>query len=241
MSNPDGSIKFNGPFSKIAEWVKLSKEIGIDYHSMEIKWHDGICYFNTKLTNWKTKTDYAAQFAELSRRAKIPFMFYYSSLIDHNPQFDSIQPKPHATESIIALGRQPVYEDYLRGHYREIMEQYGPDGIWLDWYWPIIRQKRASNSSENIIRTPCLPSTSPITCPAPTKGLTSPRARRTIWTVPISSFFAPGTQRFPSGAAPGNGRRSTAACRAIPRRSSRPRGAGGPIPPCGTIPSSSFA
>ena len=136
MSNPDGSIKFNGPFPKIAEWVKLSKEIGIDYHSMEIKWHDGICYFNTKLTNWKTKADYAGQFAELSRRAKIPFMFYYSSLIDHNPQFDSIQPKPRSTESIIALGRQPVYEDYLRGHYREIMEQYGPDGIWLDWYWP---------------------------------------------------------------------------------------------------------
>ena len=136
MSNPDGSIKFNGPFPKIAEWVKLSKEIGLDYHSMEIKWHDGICYFNTKLTNWKTKADYAGQFAELSRRAKIPFMFYYSSLIDHNPQFDSIQPKPRSTESIIALGRQPVYEDYLRGHYREIMEQYGPDGIWLDWYWP---------------------------------------------------------------------------------------------------------
>lgn len=136
MSNPDGSIKFNGPFPKINEWINLSKKIGLDYHSMEIKWHDGICYFDTRLTSWKTKTDYARQFAEQSRRAGIPFMFYYSSLIDHNPQFDSIQPRPRATESIIALERQPVYEDYLRGHYREIMEQYRPDGIWLDWYWP---------------------------------------------------------------------------------------------------------
>ena len=136
MMDESGNLKFNGPFPKVAEWVSLSKEIGLDYHSMEIKWHDGICYFNTQLTNWKTKQDYARQFAVLSRKANIPFIFYYSSIIDHNPQFDAIQPKPHATESIIALGPQPVYEKYILGHYREIMEQYNPDGIWLDWYWP---------------------------------------------------------------------------------------------------------
>jgi hypothetical protein len=135
MTGADGNIKFNGPFPKVTEWVNLSKEIGLDYHSMEIKWHDGICYFNTQLTNWKTEQDYARQFAELSRESNIPFIYYYSSVFDHSPQFDAIQPDVHKTESNIALGPQPIYEKYILGHYREIMEQYNPDGIWLDWYF----------------------------------------------------------------------------------------------------------
>jgi alpha-L-fucosidase len=136
MINEDGSIRFNGPFPRVLEWVALSREIGLDYHSMEIKWHDGICYFNTKLTKWKTGPDYARLFAEESRKAGIPFIYYYSSVFDHSPKFDDIQPHPHQTESYIALGQQPLYEEYLLGQYREIMEQCDPDGIWLDWYWP---------------------------------------------------------------------------------------------------------
>lgn len=149
MSDADGNFKFNGPYPKVDEWVTLSKTIGLDYHSMEIKWHDGICYFNTKLTNWKTKEDYAGRFAELSRRENIPFMYYYSTIFDHNPQFDAIQPKLHKTESILAPGPQPLYENYILGHFREIMEQYRPDGIWLDWYW----FDRSTNISIDFFRT----------------------------------------------------------------------------------------
>jgi len=136
MKDANGALKFNGPFCKVAQWVALSREVGADYHMMESKWHDGICYFNTHLTNWKTEIDYAGQFAELSRQAGIPFLYYYSSVFDHNPQFDAIQPNPHSTFSVIALETQPVYEQYLREQYREIMEQYQPDGMWIDWYWP---------------------------------------------------------------------------------------------------------
>lgn len=136
MTDENGRLKFNGPFPRVDEWVKLSREIGLDYHSMELKWHDGICYFDTKLTGWKTDQDYALKFAEKSREAGIPFIYYYSSVFDHSPQFDMIQPHPHQTESYIALGEQPLYEEYLLGQYREIMNQYDPDGIWIDWYWP---------------------------------------------------------------------------------------------------------
>ena len=66
----------------------------------------------------------------------IPFIYYYSSVFDHSPQFDKIQPHLHQTRSYIALGEQPEYEKYLLGQLREIMEQNDPDGIWLDWYWP---------------------------------------------------------------------------------------------------------
>jgi alpha-L-fucosidase len=133
MTDEKGSIKFNGPFCNIKEWVVLSKEIGVDYHQFEIKWHDGICYFDTKTTNWKADRDYAREFADLSREAEIPFMYYYSSVFDHNPQFDSIQPKPRSTPSLI--GNRPEYREYIKMHYAEIIEQYRPDGMWLDWWW----------------------------------------------------------------------------------------------------------
>lgn len=135
MTDEDGRLKFNGPFCKVDEWVRLSQEVGVDYHMFETKWHDGICYFSTELTDWKTETDYTAQFTELSRSAGIPLQFYYSSIFDHNPQFDPIQPNP-LTMSFIGRPGNQVYDDYIRGHYREIMEQYNPDSMWIDWYWP---------------------------------------------------------------------------------------------------------
>lgn len=102
---------------------------------MEIKWHDGICYFDTTLTDWKTEEDYAGRFPEASRRAGIPFMYYYSSIFDHNSQFDPVQPSQQ-TVSFIGIPDNPTYHEYLRGQYAEIMEQYRPDGMWIDWYWP---------------------------------------------------------------------------------------------------------
>jgi hypothetical protein len=136
LTDEQGKFKFNGPFCRIADWVGLSRQVGADYHVFESKWHDGICYFNTQLTDWKTGTDYCGRFAEESRRAGIPFMFYYSTVFDHNPKFDAIQPNPHSTFSDLSMDPQPRYEEYLRGQYREIMEQYRPDGMWFDWYWP---------------------------------------------------------------------------------------------------------
>jgi hypothetical protein len=138
ITDENGNLKFNGPFCKIDDWVSLSKEIGLDYHSFEIKWHDGICWFKTELTKWKTDVDYAGKFADLSRKENIPFIYYYSSVFDHNPQFDSIQPNPHMTPSFLGLLPGPVYETYgkyLRGQYDEIVKQYKPDGLWLDWWW----------------------------------------------------------------------------------------------------------
>jgi hypothetical protein len=131
-----GKFKFDGPLCQIENWVRLSQAIGLDYHVLEIKWHDGICYFSTKNTEWKTPTDYAAQFAEASRRAGLPFMFYYSSIFDHNPQLDSLQPDPHNTMSF--LGEKPgsPYLAYMCQHYDEILAQYQPDGMWLDIFFP---------------------------------------------------------------------------------------------------------
>jgi len=135
MKGPDGKLAFNGPFCRVEDWVRASAAAGVDYHIMEIKWHDGICYFDTSLTEWKTPVDYALQFAEASRKAGIPFLYYYSSIFDHNPQFDPIQPS-RRTASFIGIPPKAEYEEYIKGQYREIMERYRPDGMWIDWYWP---------------------------------------------------------------------------------------------------------
>jgi hypothetical protein len=138
LMDEQGNLRFNGPYCRVEDWVALSKRIGVDYHSFEIKWHDGICWFNTELTRWKTDTDYAGIFADLSRKENIPFRYYYSSVFDHSPQFDSIQPNPHITPSFLGLlppTKYRVYADYMRGHYDEIIRQYRPDGMWIDWWW----------------------------------------------------------------------------------------------------------
>ena len=136
MSDEQGRLKFDGPFAKVSQFVALSQKVGVDYHLFELKWHDGICYFDTKLTDWKTAEDYGREFAKLSKEAGIPFMYYYSTIFDHNPQFDSIQPNRHGTVSLIGTVPGHVYTDYLAGQFKEIMDQYHPDGLWLDWYTP---------------------------------------------------------------------------------------------------------
>jgi len=134
MSDEQGRLKFDGPFANVAQFVALSRKVGVDYHMFEIKWHDGICYFDTRLTDWKTPVDYAGEFAAQSRAAGIPFLYYYSTIFDHNPQFDAIQPNRRGTVSLIGTVPGKVYTDYLAGQFHEIMEQYHPDGLWFDWY-----------------------------------------------------------------------------------------------------------
>ncbi|MBD3226702.1 MAG: hypothetical protein GF329_00815 [Candidatus Lokiarchaeota archaeon] len=107
MVNENGDFQFNGPYCKMKEWVDFSKKVGVDYHIFEAKWHDGICYFDTQYTDWKTPEDYCKIFSEESIKEKIPFMFYYSNVFDHNPQFDSIQPLRCCTPSFICMHNKP--------------------------------------------------------------------------------------------------------------------------------------
>ena len=130
-----GGLAFDGPYCKIEEWVALSQACGADYHVFEAKWHDGICYWNTQTTAWKTPVDYAEPFARLSRERGIPFMFYYSTVFDHNPELDPIQPNPHATMSFIGMREDDTYIQYVFRHFEELIQQHRPDGMWFDIYF----------------------------------------------------------------------------------------------------------
>ncbi len=185
MMDENGNLQFNGPFCKMKKWVEFSKKVGVDYHIFEAKWHDGICYWDTKLTDYKTPEDYCKIFAEESKKHNIPFMFYYSSIFDHNPMFDDIQPLRGLTPSFIAMHNEDKeviqkyskkladavfllfkeskerrglkiaadyaffddlkfhdykynpekYEAYLKASVIELIDNYKPDGMWMDWYW----------------------------------------------------------------------------------------------------------
>ena len=110
MTDKNGNLKFNGPFCKMKKWVAFSKKVGVDYHVFESKWHDGICYWDSKYTKWKTPEDYCKVFSEESKKAGIPFLFYYSNIFDHNPEFDDIQPLRCITSSFIAMHRKEKKE-----------------------------------------------------------------------------------------------------------------------------------
>jgi alpha-L-fucosidase len=184
MMDEKGNLKFNGPFCKMKKWVEFSKRVGVDYHIFEVKWHDGICYWDTKYTKWKTPEDYVKIFSEESKKAGIPYLFYYSSIFDHNPDFDDIQPLRGITPSFLAMHKKKdkneiakfsynflkiisnmfknevkdrkipydtkflddiefhdftynpkKYEDYVLNQIKELIDNYHPNGMWMDWYW----------------------------------------------------------------------------------------------------------
>ena len=221
MKNDQGKLNFNGPFCKMLEWVNFSKNVGVDYHIFEAKWHDGICYFDTAYTDWKTPNDYCQIFAEESKRQNIPFMFYYSNVFDHNPQFDDIQPVRNITSSFIALHREKKeevvdfslmftkfiinqfieslkkgkdkhktnestqpdslnindandflnqkvdflkkkqysfwynpkkYENFVRNQLVELIEEYEPNGMWMDWFMKDSYDEGSSKVVMNLLK-----------------------------------------------------------------------------------------
>lgn len=103
LRGDEGELCFDGPYPRVPEWVEFSRQVNADYHLLQAKWHDGICWWDTRYTDWKTPTDYCLEFAEESRRSGIPFGFYYSAVFDHNPDFDAIQPLRRSTPSFLAM------------------------------------------------------------------------------------------------------------------------------------------
>ncbi|MEM6377563.1 MAG: alpha-L-fucosidase [Bacteroidota bacterium] len=103
ITGTNGGVDQEGHIPQMKNWVAFSKRVGSDYHTFEAKWHDGLCYWNSQHTQWKTPVDYCWAFAKESRQAGIPYGFYYSSIFDHNPEFDDIQPLRAVTPSVIGM------------------------------------------------------------------------------------------------------------------------------------------
>lgn len=150
MMDKNGGLNYEGrPDFNVEQFVKVSQEVGAEYHMFFTKWSDGICLFDTELTNWKTPKDYTAEFSKLSREQGIPFVFFYSSIWDHNPQLDHIQPNKKSNVSFI---QHHEYIEYIQGQFRELIEKYQPDGLWLDAWWNVPFMAATTRKSYPFIR-----------------------------------------------------------------------------------------
>ncbi len=108
------------------QWIQNVKESGAKYIIFTTKHHDGFCFFDTKLTDYKITSplspfgrDITAELAKACQEAGIKIFWYYSPTDWYHPDFCSDN---HAR-----------YVEYMHGQLKELCSNYGKiDGIWFD-------------------------------------------------------------------------------------------------------------
>lgn len=125
-------------------WVRIAKQAGVKYLVITSKHHDGFCLFDSKATDYDVvdATPYGKcllkPLADECRKQDIKFCVYYSIMDWHHPS----QTRPHDrgyNPTKIVAGRKTEYMDYMKQHFRELLESCDPevlwfDGEWCDWY-----------------------------------------------------------------------------------------------------------
>ena len=112
------------------EWARLARRAGQKYVVFVAKHHDGFCLFNSKLTDYtsvkqEARRDYVAEVTEAVRMEGLRVGLYYSL-----PDFNF---PPYMEVANGNLSRQRELQEYLRGHIRELLSNYGRiDLLWYD-------------------------------------------------------------------------------------------------------------
>ena len=98
------------------QWVQLPKDSGMKYLVFTSKHHDGLCEFDTKLTEYKItsekspyRKDIVRQISDACPRAGLAWGVYYSQPDWHHPDYRN--GKSHAR-----------YIEYFRGQVRELRD-----------------------------------------------------------------------------------------------------------------------
>ncbi len=125
-------------------WAELAAEAGMGYAVMTSKHHDGFTLFNSKEpysvangvaggTNISPAgRDVAREFADAMRAKGIRPGFYYSLLDWQHP--DAYEMALPAYPKDGRARDHSRYRDYVRGHVRELLANYGPLAtIWFDY------------------------------------------------------------------------------------------------------------
>ena len=127
-------------------WAAAAAQAGMKYFVVTTKHHEGFCLWDSKLTDYKAPNSPAGR--DLLRplveafRARDLRVGLYHSLIDwHHPQFvvdPHIGPLRNAPDraALNATRDQGKYADYLHGQVRELLTEFGPDILWLDFSYP---------------------------------------------------------------------------------------------------------
>lgn len=129
------------------EWARMAKKAGMRYAVMTAKHHDGYALFDTKLSDYKTKKDYVAQFLEAFRAEGIRVGLYFSLLDWHHPDYPHYHDRHHPERNNEAYKDvNHDFENYLHfmhGQVRELCSNYGKlDIMWFDFSYDEMRAEK---------------------------------------------------------------------------------------------------
>lgn len=125
------------------EWVQVAKNTGMKYIVLTAKHHDGFCLWDTKTTDYNIMNtpfgrDVVKELAEECKKQGIVFCTYYSILDWYHPDYNNFGAQGGPGYKL-REGDTPDmdrYNDYLKTHMKELIQNYGPLGImWYDGEW----------------------------------------------------------------------------------------------------------
>jgi alpha-L-fucosidase len=134
---------FNPKKFSAVEWVQIAKDAGMKYIVLTSKHHDGFCLWDTKTTDYNIMNtpfgrDVVKELADECKKQGIIFCTYYSILDWYQPDYNDFGAQGGPGYKL-PEGETPGmdrYNDYLKTHMQELIQNYGPLGImWYDGEW----------------------------------------------------------------------------------------------------------
>jgi alpha-L-fucosidase len=130
--------QFNPEEFDAAEWAGLAREAGMKYLVITAKHHDGFCLWDSKYTDYDIMAtpfgrDVLKELSEACKAKGIIFCTYYSLCDWHHPDYPMDSPGGRELKRKYDM---PRYYQYVKDQTRELIEQYGPLGLfWFDGEW----------------------------------------------------------------------------------------------------------
>jgi alpha-L-fucosidase len=131
-------LEFNPTKFDADQWVQTAKDAGMKYLVITSKHHDGFCLWDSELTDYDMmstpfRRDVLKELSDACKKQAVMFCTYYSICDWHHPDYPTDSPGGRAMKSSANMDR---YVTYMKGHLRELIEDYGPLGIlWFDGEW----------------------------------------------------------------------------------------------------------
>lgn len=120
--------------------VARAKRAGVVQIIWYDKWIDGLVFRKTKTTSYSTERDFLAPLAAECKRHGVKLVTYFNTFYDGNPEFapwaardqrgTAIPFSPFWPESLMSI--YSPFRDKALEQIRELVVDYGVDGIWLD-------------------------------------------------------------------------------------------------------------
>jgi len=136
---------FNPDLFNPREWARAAKQAGMRYFVITTKHHEGFCLWDSDYTDYKaTNTpcgrDLIREMVDAFRAEGIRVGFYYSLIDWHHPQYtvDRVHPMRDNKEFREREKNRDmaVYREYLLNQVRELLTEFKPDVLFLDFSFP---------------------------------------------------------------------------------------------------------